>query len=59
MKTVFLFGALRVVLDDLTGRVEAILDAVSGKNASGIFSDRYISEAATKAHLAWASQADH
>ena len=55
---IFLFGALRVILDSATGTVLAVLDAISGKNASGIFRECYINAAATKATLAWKAQAD-
>ena len=54
----FLFGALEVLVDFATGTIVAILDIMTKRNASGIFSDRYINEAATKARLAWESTAD-
>jgi len=58
MHDIYLFGALRVILDSTTGAVLAVLDACSGKNASGIFRDVYINTAATQAVLAWKSTAD-
>lgn len=55
----FLFGALEVLVDSAHGTIVAVLDRISMQNAAGIFSDRYINEAATKARLAWESTADN
>jgi hypothetical protein len=54
----FLFGALEVFVDSTSGAIVAIIDKISGKNASGIFSEAYINGAATQARLAWESTAD-
>ena len=58
MNTVYLFGALRVVIENATGRILAVLDAITRQNADGLFSRQYIGDAVASAHLAWASTAD-
>jgi len=55
---IFIFGALRVILDAQTGTVQAVQSRITGAAAQGEFSPDYISRAITAARLAWASTAD-
>lgn len=56
--TIYPFGALRVILDSVTGAVVAVLCRTSLVNAEGRFSQPYIDAAARAAVQAWASTAD-
>lgn len=59
--TRYTFGALVVILDSATGRVDAVLHKLSDpmRNASELFSSQYIAAAVRAAQTAWASTADH
>lgn len=61
LHTRYTFGALVVVLDTATGRVDAVLHRLTDpmRNASELFSQTYIDAAVRAASLAWASTADH
>ena len=61
LHTRYTFGALVVVLDTATGRVDAVLHKLTDpmRNASELFSQTYIDAAVRAASLAWASTADH
>ena len=55
LHTRYTFGALVVVLDTATGRVDAILHKLTDpmRNASELFSQTYIDAAVRAASLAW------
>lgn len=55
MNDIIFFGALRVILDNASGRVLAVQDRISGESASFRFSPDYITRACTHAQNAWAS----
>jgi hypothetical protein len=56
---VYTVGRLRVLIEQATGEVVSIQDAVSGCAASLMYCKAEIANAQTAAHLAWASTADH
>lgn len=59
--TRYTFGALVVILDTATGRVDAVLHKLTDpmRNASELFSQAYIDAAVRSALVAWNSTADH
>lgn len=54
----FTFQGIRVVLDEQTGAVVSVQDAVSGCAAAFMFTRSAIAHACTQARLAWESTAD-
>lgn len=56
--TQYRIGPLHVLVNTLTGAVEAVQDAQTGCAASLLYSQRDIAYAAYQASLAWASTAD-
>ena len=59
MNSIYLFGALRVIVEDRSGAILGVFDCITNQEASGNFSPDYISRAVTMARLAWQSTADH
>jgi hypothetical protein len=56
--THYQFGPLRVLIDDTSGTVLAVQDALTGCAASLLYSQRDIAQAVKQAELAWASTSD-
>lgn len=56
MLDVHFYGALRVLVDQATGRIVSVQDRISGADASFTFSPDYIARAKTAATLAHESQ---
>lgn len=59
MNSIYLFGALRVVVEDQSGAIFGVFDYITNQDATGNFSPAYISRAVTMTRLAWQSTADH
>lgn len=55
MFTVYFHGALRVLIDESTGKVAAVQDRISGEAASLRYSREYIAAAECAAILAFES----
>lgn len=58
MNTVHFFGAIKVTLDESTGRVLAVQDRISGEAASLHFLPAYITAAEHAAKMAWEAITD-
>lgn len=56
--TQYRFGPLLVLVDDATGTVQAVQDALTGCAASLLYSQRDIAYVAARAKRAWASTID-
>lgn len=54
----FTIGPLRVILDEQSGEVVSVQDAISGCAAAFMFSRAAIAYAVAQAKLAWASTTD-